>query len=336
VITGKELDIAIQILNAVANGTLKDKRAGPDLLRRTAKLISRWRPLLRDTEGGHTGHYTELRSAFNKALSGTPKEHWTSPLFEPDRPIAKYVAWDIETATIVPDGEDWDKYRPYGISCAATLTSDGELRVWHGDKRGGEYATRMTPTQCQQLAQYLVELHAEGYQVVGFNSAKYDFDVLAEECQDIISFDNLVELTWDSIDPGFQMLCEVGYMTGLNKLAKGMGLAGKLTGVSGKDAPAMWRQGAEAQQTVLKYVAQDARTTAELYEAAIKQSMLRWTSRSGKTAVWQIKGMKETEDGWRTLTVREANELPLPDTSWMKEPWPRSGFTQWLEGKGDG
>jgi hypothetical protein len=33
-------------------------------------------------------------------------------------------------------------------------------------------------------------------------------------------------------------------------------------------------------------------------------------------------------DGW--LTVREALELPLPNTSWMDEPWPRERFTGWL------
>ena len=33
-------------------------------------------------------------------------------------------------------------------------------------------------------------------------------------------------------------------------------------------------------------------------------------------------------EGW--LTVEEALRLPLPDTSWMDEPWPREKFTGWM------
>ena len=33
-------------------------------------------------------------------------------------------------------------------------------------------------------------------------------------------------------------------------------------------------------------------------------------------------------EGW--LTVSEALGLPLPDTSWMSDPWPRERFTGWM------
>jgi hypothetical protein len=32
--------------------------------------------------------------------------------------------------------------------------------------------------------------------------------------------------------------------------------------------------------------------------------------------------------GW--VKVEEALNLPLPDTSWMSNPWPRSKFSGWL------
>jgi hypothetical protein len=32
--------------------------------------------------------------------------------------------------------------------------------------------------------------------------------------------------------------------------------------------------------------------------------------------------------GW--LTVEAAGKLPLPDTSWMDEPWAREKFTGWM------
>ena len=42
---------------------------------------------------------------------------------------------------------------------------------------------------------------------------------------------------------------------------------------------------------------------------------LRWVARSGKVRTMRLPG------GW--LTVSDALELPLPDTSWMDEPWSR-------------
>jgi hypothetical protein len=36
----------------------------------------------------------------------------------------------------------------------------------------------------------------------------------------------------------------------------------------------------------------------------------------------------ELPEGW--LTVSEALGLPLPDTSWMSDPWPRERFTGWM------
>ena len=45
----------------------------------------------------------------------------------------KYLAFDIEILRPIPDGAgDWKSFRPLGISCAGTLTSDKELNVWHG------------------------------------------------------------------------------------------------------------------------------------------------------------------------------------------------------------
>ena len=44
-----------------------------------------------------------------------------------------FVAFDIEIANPFPDGvDDWQPFRPFGISCAATLTSEGQMTVWHG------------------------------------------------------------------------------------------------------------------------------------------------------------------------------------------------------------
>lgn len=238
----------------------------------------------------------------------------------------QYTAFDLEISTEIPEGtDDWRVLRPLGISCAATLTNDGDLKVWHGSEiHGGRLAAKMSPLQCQEMAQYLVEMQSSGYPVVTFNGLGFDFDVLAEEVQDLVTFDNLRALALAHIDIAFAMLCEKGYMCGLDAAAKGMRLSGKTEGMSGSLAPVMWAQGRAEQDKVLEYVAQDVRTTAEVYEAILKNHGLRWITKRGYP----------TKSPWRTgeiLTVAEACQTPLPDTSWMDAAWPRSKFLGWTE-----
>ena len=111
-------------------------------------------------------------------------------------------------------------------------------------------------------------------------------------------------------------------MIGLDAAAKGMGLAGKTSGVTGGKVPEMWASGLEGQKKTLEYVAQDVRATAGIYAAIQRQGYLAWTSRSGRPAKWR------PAQG-RVLTVAEALRTPEPDTSWMDRPWPRSKFSGW-------
>jgi len=86
-------------------------------------------------------------------------------------------------------------------------------------------------------------------------------------------------------------------------------------------APRLWRDG--KYQEVLDYAQQDVRTTLELAEAVDKQHQLKWLSNRGKPQRLMIPS--------KWLTAQEAMQLPLPDTSWMSNPWPRSKFMKWME-----
>ncbi len=56
----------------------------------------------------------------------------------------KFLAFDIEISRIMPEGvDDWSKYRPLGISCAAALPSDGEAALWYGKSASGDYSSQM-------------------------------------------------------------------------------------------------------------------------------------------------------------------------------------------------
>ncbi len=230
-----------------------------------------------------------------------------------------FVAFDIEIANPFPDGvDDWQPFRPFGISCAATLTTDGQMTVWHGRIPGNsEPGDRMSRDEVAELIAHLESLAAGGHTILTWNGLGFDFDVLAEEsgltarCR---------SLALDHVDMMFHFFCAQGYALGLDRAAKGMGLAGKLPGMTGALAPRYWAEG--RRREVLDYVQQDVRTTLDLALAVQRQHVINWTDSRGKPQRLRL------PSGW--LTVRQAMALPLPDVSFMRSPWPRRKFTGWL------
>lgn len=224
----------------------------------------------------------------------------------------KYLAFDVETAKLLPEEEtDWKSHRPLGISCAATLLADSdELVLWHG-------ADQMSQQETLGLVEYLATQVENGYTIVTWNGLGFDFDILAEEsgmpaeCK---------KLAVDHVDMMFHVLCQLGYGVKLDAAAKGMNLAGKPEGMSGAIAPVLWAEG--RREEVLGYVAQDVRTTLDIATACEARGVMRWIARSGKLRSMAL------PDGW--LPVDLAEELPEPDTSWMSDPWPRTAFIGWL------
>ena len=231
----------------------------------------------------------------------------------------KYLAFDIETAKVLPEDEsDLKSHRPLGISCAATLLDDSnEPRLWHGGRDRTCPSDRMSREEAAGLVKYLAAQVGSGYTIVTWNGLGFDFDILAEESG---LLQECRRLALAHVDMMFHVFCQLGHGVGLDAAARGMGLAGKLEGMKGADAPVLWAEG--KREEVLGYVAQDVRTTLELAQVCESRGELRWVARSGKVRSLTL------GDGW--LTVSEAQRLPLPDTSWMSEPWSRTKFTGWM------
>ena len=231
----------------------------------------------------------------------------------------KYLAFDIETAKLLPENEpDWKSHRPLGITCAATLLADSdELVLWHGGIERESPVERMSRQEAGKLVEYLATQVEKGYTIVTWNGLGFDFDILAEEsgmpaeCK---------KLAAEHVDMMFHVLCQLGYGVGLDAAAKGMGLAGKPDGMNGAVVPVLWAEG--KREDVLQYVAQDVRTTLDMATACEARGVMRWIARSGKPRSMALR------DGW--LPVDQAEELPEPYTAWMSDPWPRSDFTEWL------
>jgi len=231
----------------------------------------------------------------------------------------KYFAFDLETASTV-EGDDWRTCRPLGITCAAAVTSDAPDHplIWHGMTAEGIPASQMSRDEARNVVADLRAYMEKGYTLLTWNGAGFDFDVLAEEAD---AYADCRELARDHVDMMFHVLCEKGFPIGIDNAAKAMRIDGKPEGMSGKLAPKLWEEGQF--DTVLDYVAQDVRMALQIAEASEDAHALRWVTRRGQTRTFAL------PHGW--LTVREANALPKPDTSWMTKPLDRDEILRWLQ-----
>ncbi len=217
----------------------------------------------------------------------------------------KYLAFDIETAKDVPgDFSQWRSHRPLGIICAATCAADAEPKLWHSKTDAGQPAARMTRNDVQQLVSYLGEMVAQGHTVLTWNGASFDFDVVAEESG---SWAECRACAHDHVDMMFHLVCQLGFGVKLQKAAEGLGLQGKSGGMSGSEAPKLWAAG--DYEKVLAYVAQDVRLALQVAIECDKRKEFAWLTAKGSRSTKPLVG------GWKT--VREAMQMPLPDTSWM-------------------
>jgi len=237
----------------------------------------------------------------------------------------KVIAFDLEIVKEIPDGVDWKEVRPLGISCVAGLLNNEPLsRLWfHKDEQTEE---PLSDGMSQQYLKYLVQdlifyVNDGGYTIVTWNGLSFDFDVLAEESG---MYEQCKELALNHIDMMFYFFCVKGFPVGLDAVARGLGLGGKLHGLSGAFAPILWASpNLKDRLRVLRYVHQDAVTTLEVYEKATELGRIDWITKKGGTSSCWI------SHGWKT--VKECLEMPLPDTSWMDESIERKSFYSWIE-----
>jgi len=232
----------------------------------------------------------------------------------------KYLAFDIETAKILPRRiSNLKEHRPLGICCAATLAGcDDEPQLWYGQREGGSFRVQMTKRETSVLVRYLAEKMNEGFTIVTWNGLGFDFDILGEESG---RWDECRRIAEAHVDMMFHVFCALGYPIGLSAACAGMGLHGKSATVQQHMAPQLWADGRNDE--VLAYVAQDVRATLSLAVMCERQRLFRWISRNGAQKELRL------NSGW--FSVAMAMSLPEVDTSWMTNPIPRSQFTSWLQ-----
>jgi hypothetical protein len=229
-----------------------------------------------------------------------------------------YLAFDLETAKVLPKFTgDLLSHRPLGITSAGTLAEgDQEARLFFSTLETGKYESQMGQADISGFVDFLLNRVNEGYTIVTHNGLGFDFDVLAEESG---RFEDCRRLALAHVDMMFHLFCAKGFGVGLDAAARAIGL-GKPPDIDGSVAPQLWKDGEH--QRVLDYLSQDCRITLAVAVESEKRRSFQWITQRSTTAFLDI------PQGW--LTVEQAMQLPLPDTSWMEHPWPRSRFTGWL------
>ena len=238
--------------------------------------------------------------------------------------MRKYASWDVETHKVLPeelpDGKNIMDYRPLGISCIALrCTENEETQLFYSGMRDGKTLPRkMNVYELSIFVNKLWEVFVSGYIPLAWNG-NFDFQILLEELENT-HVEQVKKMARASVDPMYNLFCVKGYPLALETAAKGMGVAGKLEGMSGALAPAMWQESEESRQVVLDYVAQDVIVPLNVVEAIEDVGGLRWTSKSNKPQFCRMKPI---------MTVEEAYRLPPADNSWMTNPIPKSNFYTW-------
>lgn len=241
------------------------------------------------------------------------------------------LAFDLEIVKELPDGQDWEPYRPFGVSIISTCTETWIFRTWptadsiHKDGAERKYPAQLGAWGSVPAAHYLLDCAAADIPIITLNGLGFDFRVLVEELADLNDKalqHAIAQLAYSDmhIDIGFAMICELGFMCGMQAACKGMGLPGKSDGMTGKLIPTMWQGTLAEQELCLDYCRNDVAMTSLVWQGMLYHEALRYEDKQGHLHVWRPRDMTKLD----VIHAQEAPEVGRPF-------WKRSKFTSWLE-----
>ena len=236
-------------------------------------------------------------------------------------------AFDLEiSAQIPPNCKDWWSLGELGVTCAAAaMIKDGNILMpaehwWAGMYRQfsegypNGFAERMDIAELGGILSMLALYSTRP--IITWNGLGFDYRVIAQALPSAKKV--CVTLAMEGYDLGLQMYAELGFMGGLDKVAKSLGLAGKSSNTTGASATSLWRVG--QQQRVIDYCINDAITTSQVALALEDEGRVSWRGYRG-TVEWIFKGPKTGAECLRLIKSRYAENYT----------WPISKFTEWME-----
>ena len=128
----------------------------------------------------------------------------------------KFLAFDIETAKIVPGTEfNWKAHRPLGVTCIASqATDEQEPRVWLTKTPKGTPAPQMKRADIAAFVRFLDDVSRKGFVPLSWNGLAFDLDVLAEESG---LPDECRKIARGHVDMMFHVVCEKGFPVALEE-----------------------------------------------------------------------------------------------------------------------
>lgn len=230
----------------------------------------------------------------------------------------EYLSLALVISKVIPENtSQWNDFRPFGICCAATVTSSGDIKTWPDTSGEASLPTKMSREDVMEMVSYLVYEVGEGKTIVSWNGLGFDFRTLAEESG---MYDECKELAIQHIDMMFHLVCQKGYPLALEKALAGIGRPGNILYPSDTHAAEDWSKG--KYKDVLNNTIHSANAKLVLFQTTQKNACLNWLSNRNIPQRFLL------YNGW--LKVCEAQSMPLPDTSWMTSSWPRTDFSAWM------
>ncbi len=235
------------------------------------------------------------------------------------------LAFDLEIVKSLPDGQDWEPYRPFGVSIISTCTHTWDFRTWPNASHYQPhipYPIDLPQFEAEVAARYMLEQAKAGYKIITLNGLGFDFRVLVEHVTHPTLRRAIAKLAYSEahIDIGFTMVCELGFMCGMQAACKGMGLPGKSEGMTGKLIPDMWKGDRVEQNKCLDYCKNDVAMTSLIFQGMLHHKMLRYEDKQGNLHVWVPRDLDK-------LDVIHAQEAPAVGRPF----WKRDKFSSWVE-----
>jgi len=234
----------------------------------------------------------------------------------------RFVAFDLEVASVLTDFVNWRRYRPIGICCAATIEETGARRLWFGRRPDGSPSPRMQPREAAELLAFLIAQQRRGRMVVSWNGANFDFDVLGEEAA---NRHDAIQLAREHVDLMVVFGCVRGHQLGLGKAARACGSWKGAAGIAaGDEPPLLWANGEH--DRVLSYVTQDAAATVAIARTMIECRGFAWTTAGGSQARFELPALVQSLGD---MSVEKALNWPQPAYSWTGPQFDRAACLAW-------
>lgn len=234
--------------------------------------------------------------------------------------MTKLAALKIERVKFISPSGSWKEQRPLGVACATVAFRDSVDGMTYTIVWGDQPCHRAGPFDAlagDKVSDVLFTLQwmvSKGYQIVGWGTTEFDFDVLAEECVTSHWALNAINLCLDHIDLRF-ILQALGYDPPFADVCDEAGIpiddlliasdGSVVADDDGQGAQRMWRMGGQHFQ-VADRLERRAITVLDLAYEVFKRGFIAWESEDAALT-------RVLLDDMGPCTVKRCLTMPLPD-----------------------